>query len=51
VTYRHKSKPGTTCTVLDASDGCVIYQYLQDGLVITTQTSADDFLEEWEVLE
>lgn len=48
--YKHRSK-NITCTVLDASDGCVIYQYLQDGLVITTQTSADDFLEEWEVLE
>ena len=47
--YRHKSKPSVTCTVIDASDGYVIYQYAQDGLIITTKTWADDFLEEWEV--
>lgn len=36
--YRHKSKPGVTCTVLDASDGYVIYQYMHDGLIVTNKT-------------
>jgi len=48
--YKHRSK-NITCTVLDASDGCVIYQYLQDGLVMTNKACVDDFLEEWDVLQ
>ena len=50
MTYKHKSKPGVTCTVLDTSDGYVIYQYVHDGLVVTNKTRIDDFLDEWEVL-
>ena len=49
MTYKHKSKPGVTCTVIDASDGYVIYQYVHDGLVVTNKTWVDDFLEEWEL--
>lgn len=46
--YKHRLK-NITCTVLDASDGYVIYQYVHDGLVVTNKTRIDDFLDEWEV--
>lgn len=49
MTYKHKTKPGVTCTVLEASDGYVIYQYVHDGLVVTNKAWVDDFLEEWEL--
>ena len=49
MTYKHKSKPGVTCTVIDASDGYVIYQYVHDGLVVTNKTRVNDFSDEWEV--
>lgn len=50
MTYKHKSE-GITCTVLDASDGYVIYQYLEDGLVMTNKAWVDDFLDRWELYE
>ena len=50
MTYKHRSK-NITCTVLDASDGYVIYQYMHDGLVVTNKAWVDDFLDEWEVLK
>lgn len=51
MTYKHKTKPGVTCTVLEASDGYVIYQNVHDGLVVTNKAWVDDFLDEWEVLK
>lgn len=49
MTYRKKSEPWHVCTVIDFSDGFVIYKYLKDGLYLTVKSHVADFYRDWEI--
>lgn len=49
--YKRKDNPNIICNIIDRNDRYVIYQYLQNDLVVTNKARLGEFLEEWEILK